>query len=492
MSDATESTGDATGDGFDRRQFLTAAGALGAAFAAGVGVGVTLSGGTGLPLVGGGGREPVTLGAVYPDPGPAAPLGPGAVAEAALAVQQANEAGGIDGRTVELVMAIDEETKSLVDDRDLLDVEHVELVVADGGSTPGDVVERLAAEFGVQALFGLSSSAGALEAAPTIQAVGLPFVLTDVGTPFLTEPDTDTYGDYYASDDGTAAARPNLFRTGANLSINTYAMARFADENLDVTRVANLGPDTVYGRQAWAYFRAYANGLGADYEYVGSAFTPAGTDDMSAGIGTILDASPELVFTSFRTGDAVTFVRQAVERGLFEEVVDVFDTLGADPRVFGALDETMPEGVHYSSWYWYTAFDNRHNDAFVEDWKTTYYLPTWHEDESSIVNLPAYSGASAWAAVFLYRQAMEAAGGTRPEAVIAQLEGATFEKDPRGPTTVDPESHQATAPAVIGETAPNDEVFYGGSVGIGSPKTYTLDRSTASELLDGSGLPPGV
>lgn len=451
----------------DRRQFLTATGVVGGAFLAGAGTTATLSNCSGLAVFGGGASDPIKLGAVYLRGGPADPLGPGPLAEVRLAVKTVNESGGINDR-------------------------NVELSILHEGLNPSYAIDTLVNEFEVDALLGLSTSAGALEAAPRIAELGIPFILTDAGTPFVTEYDAETYGDYYESERGTAAMKPSIFRTGANTSINTYAMAKFANEHLDVTRVANLGPATLAGRQAWAYFKAYAAGLGADYEYVASAFPDLGASDMRPQIDTVLDADPDLVFTSFWAGDTVTFVRQAVERGLFDQADDVFDTLGADPRVFKALGDTMPEGVHFSAWYWYSAFDNQHNENFLSDWKKEFYQPVWHEDENKVINAPGPTGGSAWAAVHLYKQAMEAAGGTDPSAVTAELEGVTFQEDPRGRTTIDSDSHQANAPAIIGETTTNDDVFYRSDIGLGQTETYTLDRQTAKELLVDSTLPPGV
>lgn len=451
----------------DRRQFLTATGVVGGSFLAGAGTSIFLSNCSGLPVLGGGDGDPIKLGAVYLRGGPAESLGPGPIAEVRLAVEKVNEGGGINDRNVELSFLAE-------------------------GRNPTYAIDTLVEKFEVDALLGLSTSEGALKAAPKIEQLGIPVILTDVSTPFITEYDTGRYGNYYESEDGTAAASSSIFRTGANTSVTTYALAKFARENLDITRVAALGPDTLDGHQAWAYFKAYADGLGADYEYVTSAFPDLGASDMRPHIDAILDADPDLVFTSFWAGDAVTFVRQAVERGLFGQVDDVLDTLGADPRVFKALGDTMPLGVHYSSWYWYSAFNNQQNEDFISEWKSKYYRPVWHEDENKIINAPGPTGGSAWSAVFLYKQAMEAAGGTNSEAIITELEGAIFQEDPRGPTTIDSESHQANAPVVIGETSTNDDVFYRGDIGLERTETYTLDRSTAKTLLDGSDLPPGV
>lgn len=452
--------------GVDRRQFLAASTVVGGSFLAGAGTTAALSDCVTLLGGSGGGSEPIRIGGVYRQSDTVQSVGRGTVPAVKLAVEEVRNAGGIDGRNVELRFL-------------------------DPGPNPEKAIRKFIDEFGPDVLLGLSSSAGALAVASAVEALGVPLVLTDVGTPFLTEYDTERYGNYYWNEGGKAAANSSVFRTNANTAVNTYAMATFAAENLDVTRVANLGPDSVYGRQAWKYFRAYAAGMGSGYEYVASEFAPPGTSDLTAQVDAVLNADPELVFTSFRAGDAVTFVETAVEQGLFDRVDDVFDTLGADPRVFAALGETMPEGVHYSTWYWHSAFDNRHNSRLLDAWNAKYRFAYRVSAESQVVGVPPFGAASTWAALFLYKRAVEAAGVTATKPVIDELEGATFEEDPRGSITIDSGSHQATAPAVIGTTSRDIDVPYDG-VGLGSTKTYTLDRSRAAELLDGSGLPPGL
>jgi len=197
----------------------------------------------------------------------------------------------------------------------------------------------------------------------------------------------------------------------------------------------------------------------------------------------VLDADPDLVFTSFWGGDVVTFVQQADEQGLFDEVDDVFDTIGADPSAFAALGDTLPEGLHISGWYWGSAFDNEENDQFLQT----------YEDEhggTDVNPYPSFTGGSSYAAPFVYKQAIEAAGSTEPDDVIAEMKGLEF-TGPRGTWTLDAESHQASAPTVIGETSRDADVPYDGP-GLTNTETFSLDRSTAEDLLSGSDLPPGV
>ncbi len=433
----------------ERRKFLTAAGAGATAAVAGC------SG-----LGGGGGSDTIKIGGVYLLSGIASALGTASANAAEVAVEQINENGGIMGQ-------------------------EVEIEVRDHGEDPQAQIRSVAQEYGADVMLGLTSSGVTLGSAPTIESLGMPFTLTDIGTPYITEPDTESYGDYYEADDGRAAFTPNMFRTNSNTSHMTYAIAQFIANEYGAMRVANMGPNYAYGQQCWDYFRAYSEGLGVDHEYVASEFPELGASDMTPQINSVLDADPDLVFTSFWAGDATTFISQAADQGMFEQVDDVFDTIGADPTVYQALGDTTPEGIHMSGWYWPTAYDNENNQAFLDAYAERY------SDDDTTPNIPGFTGGSTYAAIYMYKKAIEAAGSTNEDDIISELEGITIDNDPRGPTTISPETHQATAPCVIGETSFDVDVPYDGA-GLANTQTYTLSREESLELLEGSGLGPGI
>lgn len=433
----------------NRRRFLAAAGAGGATALAGCG------------FLGGGGGEPIRIGGIYLLSGLAEALGAGSEAAAEVAVDAINEEGGIDGRDVEVE-------------------------IRDHGDDPQGQIQSLVQEFGADVMLGLTSSGVTLNSGPTIESLGVPFTLTDIGTPFITEHDTDAYGDYYEGEDNRAAGLPNLFRTNSMTAHMTYAIAQYTADNFSGgLRIANAGPDYAYGQQCWAYYQAYLDGLGFDYEVVASEFPSLGASDMTPNITNIMAADPDVVFTSFWAGDTVTFTSQGVEQGLFEEVDDVFDTIGADPTNFNALGDTMPEGVHYSGWYWPGAYGTDADQEFVELYQDAY------ADDDSVLAHPTFTGGSTWAAVHIYKEAIEAAGSTEADAIIEQMEGYTFEDDPRGSITLDETSHQANASCVIGESSLDADVPYDGA-GQVNTQEYSIDRSEALDLLEGSGLPPGM
>ncbi|MFC7176381.1 ABC transporter substrate-binding protein [Halosegnis marinus] len=434
--------------GIDRRKFLTATGA---------GATAAVAGCSGLT---GGGGDTIKIGGVYLLSGIASALGTASANAARVAVEQINEDGGIDGQ-------------------------EVELEVRDHGEDPQAQIRSVAQEYNADVMIGLTSSGVTLGSAPTIESLGVPFTLTDIGTPYITEYDTDAYGDYFEADDGKAAFTPNMFRANSMTSHMTYAIAKYVADNYGAMRVANMGPNYAYGQQCWEYFQAYSEGLGVDHEYVASEFPELGASDMTPQINSVLSADPDLVFTSFWAGDTTTFISQAADQGLFDEVEDVFDTIGADPTVYEALGDTTPEGIHMSGWYWPTAYDNENNQAFLDAYEERF------SSDDTTPNIPGFTGGSTWAAIYMYKQAIEAAGSTNADDIISEMEGLTLEEDPRGPVTINEDSHQANAPCVIGETSFDVDVPYDGA-GLANTQTYTLTRSRAEELLEGSGLGPGI
>ena len=448
MRDDTTGTGGASVGG-SRRRFLAT-----------VGSGVAAASVAGCI---GGGEDTIHIGAVFWTSGVAEVLGAASEASARVGVRAVNEAGGILDRDVEMTL-LDHQGEPDRASRN---------------------VQDLVQEDEAAGVIGLTSSGVTLSTASTVKELGVPFTLTDIGTPYITEHDYDTYGNFYEDDPPAAAGVDNLFRLNANTSINCYAMARFAHEELDgIDRVANLGPNYTYGQQCWDYFKTYADGLGADFEYVASEFPDLGAGDMTPQINSVMEADPDLLFTSFWGGDVTTFVQQADEQGLFDQVEDVFDTIGAAPGNFAQLGDTIPRGLHFSAWYWHSAFDNEANKRYLDLFQDEY------GDDDTVYDVPSFTGASTYASIWMYKQAMEQAGSTEFGDVVEELSGMTFEDDPRGRVTFS-EHNQAEAPTVIGEVSDDDDVPYDGP-GLSPTRTYTLDRSTAADLLEGSGLPPGV
>lgn len=446
----TTSDGSSKLNRFKRRDVLAAAGASAAVPLAGCG-------GNG----NGNGDGPITIGAVYLLSGLAEALGAGSVAAAEVAADVLNEEGGVDGREVEVVSR-------------------------DHGDAPSQQIRSLVQEVGADALLGLTSSTVGLDNGPTFEQLGVPTIITDLGTPWLTEHDRETYGNYYDGDTPGAAGVDNLFRANSHTGHMTYGLAAFTDENYDEgLDIAAMGPDYSYGQQTWRYFQAFLDGLGYDYNVVAEEFPELGAGDMTPQITNVQQADPDIVFTSFWAGDTVTFTRQANEAGLFDDVIDVYDTIGADSTNFNAIGDAMPEGFHYSGWYYPGAYGTDEDQEFID----AYF--DFYEDDDSVLEYPTFTGGSTYTAVMSLASAIEETGSTAPSDLVEFLRGHSESRDPRGPSAYDDTSQQMQTTAVIGESTFDGDVPYDGATQTNF-ELYELDRETAVDLLEGTGLPPGV
>ncbi len=104
-------------------------------------------------------------------------------------------------------------------------------------------------------------------------------------------------------------------------------------------RIALISEDYSYGYQVTSAFRKAMRGSGQ--EIVGASFVPSGEGDYSSFVRTLLAERPDAVYSTLVTGDAVTFVRDALPAGLFTRT-----------HFFGVMDygtlasmERAPEGA---------------------------------------------------------------------------------------------------------------------------------------------------
>jgi len=417
----------------NRRKFL-------ASTAAGAGI-TALAGCTG-----GGGGNTIKIGAPYMLSGVAESFGASSREGAELAAKEINDEGGIDGQDVEIIFR-----------------DH-------GGSDAARVIRSLVQEDNVDAMIGLTSSGVAVASAPLIEQLQIPMILTDIGTAFVTEPDTDTYGE-------DAVGNDYVFRTHANTAQNMYGMVQNVAENMDgIETVACMGPDYAYGHQVWDYFQAMSESYdGLDLEYLDASFTSLGSTDMSAQISSILDLEPDLLVTGYWAYDVTTFVQQALDQGIEDTVDNVITALASDVLQFESLGETMPDGWHWHGWYWHEAFDTEANNSFVESYEEEYGNP------------PAMQPPSSYEAIYAYKQVIESVG-TNSDDIVGELEGMTYD-GVRGEVTIDADSHQANAPAVGGVSTYSEDL---GRATLEPVQTYEPDAEEIRSLLEGSELPPGV
>ncbi len=348
-------------------------------------------------------QTPVKVGAIYILSGGAATYGQFAKNGLDLAVDEINAAGGILGRQVEVSLE-DSEGSAEVAIR---------------------AARRLVYEGNVDLLMGLDSSGVAAALAPVVPELERPFIITHAATPDVTG----------------SLCNANVFRVSVNINQHMKAAALLAASELSAKRWTTIGPDYSFGHQSWEFFQDYAKDTVDGIEFMDEvAFPPFGGQDFVPFITRIMDAKPEGVLISLWGGDLINFVRQASDRGFFDQGFEVMMTLGGATEVLSALGDRMPEGVWVGTRYWFLGPDSDVNRHFVE---------AYHERYGEY---PSYNAEGAYSALYTYKAAAEKAGSVDTDAIIAALEGLTLDT-PAGVRTIRPEDHQAVLPATWGKTA---------------------------------------
>ncbi|SHK40290.1 amino acid/amide ABC transporter substrate-binding protein, HAAT family [Marinobacter antarcticus] len=353
-------------------------------------------------------EEPIRIGGIYILSGSAATYGEFAQKGINLAVDEINGSGGILGRQVEMVYE-DSQGKA---------------------SVAIQAARKLVYSEGVDALVGLDSSGVAQGMVPTIPELQKPLIITHAATPDVTG----------------KLCNALTYRISVNVAQNMKAAALVAAK-LDATNWTTIGPDYAFGHQSWEFFGNYLKDIKPDVNLMSETNFPRfGAEDFTPFIDRVMDSDADGVLISVWGGDLVNFVRQANNRGFFEKDYELLFTVGAATEVLSALGDEMPEGVHLSTRYWYDAYDNDVNVHFVKAYIDAYGVP------------PSYNAEGAYAAIYAYKKAMEAAGTTDGPAVAKALSGMSMEA-PNGTITFRKGDNQAMVSPNWGISGPMNSKY---------------------------------
>jgi len=243
--------------------------------------------------------EPLRMACIGFTSGPASVFGTPMMQSARMVVDQINENGGILGEREIEMEEFDENVDEVVQQ-----------------------YRRLATREEFDVIVGYISSANVLSIAPIAEELEQPTVVWDTGT-------TNLFDD--------AVTDPQyIFRTCASSSTDAVGAARLLQNALpDVETVAGVNQDYAFGRNNWDLFQRAVESLGIDVELVDARFTPFPNDDYSSTISALNDTNPDFIYSSHWGGDAVNFITQANNQGLFD------DTSPVSPREV-TLSETFP------------------------------------------------------------------------------------------------------------------------------------------------------
>ncbi|MDF2620444.1 MAG: Extracellular ligand-binding receptor [Xanthobacteraceae bacterium] len=319
-----------------------------------------------------------------------------------LAVKEINDAGGVDGRPLELISR-------------------------DDGGNPGDairVAEDLVTREKVDLLAGTFLSHIGLAVSGFAGKRKVFFLAAEPLTDKLTWSDGNRY---------TFRLRPSTYMQVAMLLPAAKAAQR--------KRWAIVYPNYEYGQSAAATFKKLLKDAQPDVEFVEEQATPLGKIDAGPVAQAIADAKPDAVFNVLFGPDLAKFVREADTRGALEGTY-VVSLLSGEPEYLDPLKDEAPAGWVVTGYPWYAITTPEHM-AFLSAYQKAY------GDYPRLGSVVGYTTIKSIAA------GLKKAGGTDTEKLVDAFRGLEV-VGPFGPFSYRASDHQATMGAYVGILALKD------------------------------------
>lgn len=348
------------------------------------------------------GEGPIKIGMATTLSGSIAIFGEANRNAAELAVQELNEAGGVLGRQVELVVQDDQARPE------------------EGSRIARDLI----IDEGVSALLGPVSSAVALAINEVAGERQVPLIVHTSNTEALT---TSAFQPYFAS------VVPN---TGMEARAQGVDLA-----DSGYTQWATIAPDYEFGQAQTGTFVDTITAENPDVQIVEQQWPELGESDFQPFITSILSSDAEAVYSPLFAGDLVTFTQQAADLGLFDQVY--FTALYETDALQELGDSYDLEGVRAYSRCPFTV-DTPQMADFVDRYQGAY-------DE-----VPSDWACMAYDAVKLWAQVVEEVGSLDAEGFAETVEDFQF-TSLRGDTHIRAIDHQAAVPSYITELTYSEE-----------------------------------
>lgn len=238
----------------------------------------------------------------------------------------------------------------------------------------------------------------------------------------------------------------NVLYEGGVCDRNTFATGVVPTQQMQVLipwTIENVGPrlyvlaaDYNYGQISADWVQEYAAEHGG--EVVGEDFFPLDVAEFGTTISEVQSASPDAVVSLLVGGAHISFYSQYAAAGVNAEIPIVSTTFGLGNEQV-VLDAASSEGIIVAYPY-FEELDTPTNAEFTAAWHAEY-----GGDYPYITDLAVYT----WEGWHLWAAAVEAAGTTDREAVIAQLESGVSFDSPKGHVTLDAGSHHLIQPVSL-------------------------------------------
>jgi branched-chain amino acid transport system substrate-binding protein len=275
----------------------------------------------------GGGGDKVKIGVFMSMTGDTANFGISSVNGIKMATDEANAAGGINGKQIEL---------DVQDDRS-------------DPSEAATIVTKFVTQDGVNAILGEVASSRSIAAAPIAQNAKIPML-----TPSSTNPEVTRKGDY-------------IFRSCFIDPVQGAAIAQFAARTLNAKRAGIMvDRKNDYSTGLEKFISQTFTKLGG--QMVVTQSYAAGDQDFNAQITSIKGANPDVIFVPGYYGDVALFAKQARDKGI---TVPLVGGDGWDAEQLYKIGGAALNGSFFSNHY--SPYDQDPKvQKFVNDYKARY------------------------------------------------------------------------------------------------------------------------
>lgn len=222
---------------------------------------------------------------------------------------------------------------------------------------------------------------------------------------------------------------------------STYMQAAMLAEQAakhPAKRWATIAPNYAYGKDAVKSFKKLLKARRPDVEFVAEQWPALFKINAGSEIQALKNARPEAIYNVTFGGDLAKFVREGSLRGFFKDIF-VVSLLTGEPEYLDPLKNEAPEGWLVTGYPWYDIKTEAH----------TKFLEAYQKKFNDYPRTGSVVGYSTMMAV---AHLLKKAGSTDTEKMVDALEGLSFDS-PIGPVSFRKIDHQSTMGAYVGYTA---------------------------------------
>ncbi|WP_230971338.1 urea ABC transporter substrate-binding protein [Nitrogeniibacter aestuarii] len=250
----------------------------------------------------------------------------------------------------------------------------------------------------------------------------------------------------------------NVFYTGAAPNQQAIPAVEYlmSKDGGEAKRFVLLGTDYVYPRTTNKILRAFLHSKGVADADIMEEYTPFGHSDYQTIIAKIKKFAAEgkkTAVVSTINGDSnVPFYKELGNAGLKATDVPVVAFSVGEEELRGV--DAKPLAGHLAAWNYFMSVKNPTNAAFIKKYQTWAKANGVPNADTVVTNDPM---EATYVGIHMWKQAVEQAGTTDVDKVIAAMGGQTF-KAPSGFTlTMDKTNHHLHKPVLIGEVRPDGQ-----------------------------------